>query len=263
MKPYERLAEAAAPDGTVLTLYRHDGAYLLRIDGIELMSTRRSQSEVQLAELACRGLADQPGVRVLVGGLGFGFTMRAALERLGPDAQVMVAEIVPEVIAWNRNPEYALAGAAMDGLAERVASVVHVDLSGVFGGEDHVVIACDPTPVRYQYLMRRKIHTAHEAYLEHYVNNHAKFGLRTPGIEGYVQFHIDADSSRALATIAGLGLWSADSVSELHVASVDTMLEGFASSPTLGDEAGIDEDRFVDRANSVMFTSDVVHRSST
>ena len=44
MKPYERLAEAAAPDGTVLTLYRHDGAYLLRIDGIELMSTRRSQS---------------------------------------------------------------------------------------------------------------------------------------------------------------------------------------------------------------------------
>jgi len=156
-----------------------------------------------------------------------------------------------------------VAGAAMDGLAERVASVVHVDLSGVFGGEDHVVIACDPTPVRYQYLMRRKIHTAHEAYLEHYVNNHAKFGLRTPGIEGYVQFHIDADSSRALATIAGLGLWSADSVSELHVASVDTMLEGFASSPTLGDEAGIDEDRFVDRANSVMFTSDVVHRSST
>jgi spermidine synthase len=114
VKPYERLAEAAAPDGTVLTLYRHDGAYLLRIDGIELMSTRRSQSEVQLAELACRGLADQPGVRVLVGGLGFGFTMRAALERLGPDAQVMVAEIVPEVIAWNRNPEYALSGAAMD-----------------------------------------------------------------------------------------------------------------------------------------------------
>ncbi|WP_411279309.1 hypothetical protein [Gemmatimonas sp.] len=113
MKPYERLAEAAAPDGTVLTLYRHDGAYLLRIDGIELMSTRRSQSEVQLAALACRDLSEQPSVRVLVGGLGFGFTMRAALERLGPDARVMVAEIVPEVIAWNRNPDYALAGAAM------------------------------------------------------------------------------------------------------------------------------------------------------
>lgn len=113
MKPYERLADAVAPDGTVLTLYRHDGAYLLRIDGIELMSTRRSQSEVQLADLACRGLRDQPGVRVLVGGLGFGFTMRAALERLGPDAQVMVAEIVPEVIAWNRNPDYPLAGTAM------------------------------------------------------------------------------------------------------------------------------------------------------
>ncbi|QJR37396.1 hypothetical protein [Gemmatimonas groenlandica] len=114
MKPYERLAEAAAPDGTVLTLYRHDGAFLLRIDGIELMSTRRSQSEVQLAALACRGLADRRDVRVLVGGLGFGFTMRAALERLGADAKVVVAEIVPEVIAWNRNPEFALAGAAMN-----------------------------------------------------------------------------------------------------------------------------------------------------
>ncbi|WP_373067453.1 hypothetical protein, partial [Gemmatimonas sp.] len=113
MKPYERLAEAAAPDGTVLTLYRHDGAYLLRIDGIELISTRRSQSEIRLAELACRGLSAQLSVRVLVGGLGFGFTMRTALERLGPDALGMVAEIVPEVIAWNRNPDYALAGAAM------------------------------------------------------------------------------------------------------------------------------------------------------
>jgi hypothetical protein len=153
------------------------------------------------------------------------------------------------------------AGAAIDGLSERIASVAHLDLSGAFGGEDHVVIDCAPTPVRYQYLMRRKIHTSHDAYLDHYIENHAKFGLRTPGIEGYVQFHIDAASSRALATIADLGLWAADSVSELHVASVSTMLEGFASAPTLGDDAGADEETFVDRANSVMFTSDVLYRS--
>jgi hypothetical protein len=153
------------------------------------------------------------------------------------------------------------AGAALEGLSERIAPVAHVDLSGAFGGEDHVVIECDPTPVRYQYLMRRKLHTTHDAYLDHYIENHAKFGLRTPGIEGYVQFHIDADTSRALATVAGVGLWAADSVSELHVASVDTMLAGFASAPTLGDEAGADEETFVDRANSVMFTSDVVHRA--
>ncbi len=114
MKPYERLAEASAPDGTILTLYRHDGAYLLRVNGVELMSTRRSQSEVLLAEVACRGLQERPVARVLVGGLGFGFTLRAALERLSDDAVVVVAEIVPEIIAWNRNPEYALSGTAMD-----------------------------------------------------------------------------------------------------------------------------------------------------
>ena len=152
------------------------------------------------------------------------------------------------------------AGAPLDGLADRFGALVHVDLSGVFGGEDHVVIPGPATPVRYQYLMRRKIHTGHEQYLDHYVHNHAKFGLRTQGIEGYVQFHIDADASRALATIAGFGLWAADSVSELHAASVAEMLAGFAVDPDLATDAGEDEARFVDRANSVMFTSDIVYR---
>lgn len=152
------------------------------------------------------------------------------------------------------------AGASLDGLADRFATLVHVDLSGVFGGDDHVVIPGPPTPVRYQYLMRRKIHTGHEQYLDHYIHNHAKFGLRTQGIEGYVQFHIDADTSRACATTAGFGLWAADSVSELHAASLEAMLAGFAADPALADDAGADEERFVDRANSVMFTSDIVYR---
>ena len=75
------------------------------------------------------------------------------------------------------------AGAPLDGLADRFAALVHVDLSGVFGGDDHVVIPGPPTPVRYQYLMRRRIHTGHQQYLDHYIHNHAKFGLRTQGIE--------------------------------------------------------------------------------
>ncbi len=160
-----------------------------------------------------------------------------------------------------RFDDVEVAAAAVQGLAGRLAPFVHVDLSGAFVGDDHVVIDCVPAPVRYQYLMRRRARTTSDQYLEHYVNHHAKFGLRTPGIEGYVQFHIDAAKSRALATISGLGLWAADSVSELHVESVDTMLAGFASAPTLADEAGADEERFVDRRNSVMFTSEVVHRS--
>ena len=79
MKPLERLGEARTPDGTLLQFYRHDGAYLIRADGVELMSTRRHLSEDTLAEVACAGLTAREGVRVLIGGLGLGFTLREAL----------------------------------------------------------------------------------------------------------------------------------------------------------------------------------------
>ena len=106
MKKLERLETATTPDGTVLSLYRHDGAYSVRVDGAELMSTRRHNSEDALAELVCAPLRDQPAARVLIGGLGLGFTLKAALAALASDARVVVAEIMPEVIAWNRNSEY-------------------------------------------------------------------------------------------------------------------------------------------------------------
>ena len=113
MKPLERLGEARTPNGTVIALYRHDGAYLIRADGVELMSTRRHLSEDRLADLACEPLQERPGARVLIGGLGLGFTLRAALRRLREDAEVVVAELVPEVIAWNADPRYALSAEAM------------------------------------------------------------------------------------------------------------------------------------------------------
>lgn len=160
-----------------------------------------------------------------------------------------------------RFDDAAAAAAAVHGLADRLAELVHVDLSGAFFGVDHVVIPCEPTPVRYQYLMRRKIGTTHDAYVDYYFHHHARFGPRTPGIEGYVQFHIDAAASQRCAAAAGVGLWAADSVSELHAADLGTMLAGFGADPNLAIEAGEDEERFVDRANSVMFISDVVHRA--
>lgn len=113
MKPLERLGEARTPSGTVLALYRHDGAYLIRADGVELMSTRRHLSEDRLADLACEPLRERPGARVLIGGLGLGFTLRAALRHLRADAEVVVAELVPEVIAWNADPRYDLSAEAM------------------------------------------------------------------------------------------------------------------------------------------------------
>jgi spermidine synthase len=131
VKPTERLGEARAPDGTVLTLYRHDGAYSIRANGVELMSTRRHHSEDRLAELACAPLAGVPGARVLVGGLGLGFTLRAALGALAGDARVVVAELVTEVIAWNRTPEFGLAA---DALADPRVELRHADVADVLAG---------------------------------------------------------------------------------------------------------------------------------
>jgi spermidine synthase len=113
MKRYERLGAARTPEGTELVLYRHDGAYLIRADGIELMSTRRHLSEDRLAELACAPIRDRRNARVLIGGLGLGFTLRAALAALQGDAEVVVAELVPEVIAWNADPAWDISAGAM------------------------------------------------------------------------------------------------------------------------------------------------------
>jgi spermidine synthase len=128
VKRTERLGEATAPDGTVLTLYRHDGNYAIRTRGVELMSTRRFHSEEQLAELVCAPLRERSGARVLIGGLGLGFTLRAALRTLPSDARVVVAEIVGEVIEWNRNPEYPLAAVS---LADPRVELVHDDVANV------------------------------------------------------------------------------------------------------------------------------------
>ncbi len=128
MKRLERLGSARTPNGTELVLYRHDGAYLIRADGIELMSTRRHLSEVRLADVACAAIRDRPNARVLIGGLGLGFTLRAALQTLRADAEVVGAELVPEVIAWNAEPAYDLSAEAMRDQRVRVLQSDVVDV---------------------------------------------------------------------------------------------------------------------------------------
>ena len=144
MKPLEHLARATAPDGTELTLCRHDATYVIRVGNEELMSTRRFHSEERLAELACRPLRETAGARVLIGGLGFGFTLRAALRELPADAAVVVAEIVPEIVAWNRDPAYPLAA---DALADPRVEVRVGDVAAVMrespGGFDAIMLDVD------------------------------------------------------------------------------------------------------------------------
>ena len=112
VKPWETVDRAAAPDGAELVLARRDGEWVVRVAGRTLMSSRVHGSEEALAAIVLRGLAAPRAV--LVGGLGMGFTLRAALDRLPPDARVVVVELVPGLVAWNRGPLAELAGRPLE-----------------------------------------------------------------------------------------------------------------------------------------------------
>jgi spermidine synthase len=107
------LEQVRTPDGSTMALVERDGEYVLRVNGRELMSTRHSFSEEQLGVVACKARARLEGARVLIGGLGLGFTLRAALATLPRGARVVVAELIPEVVAWNQNTAYPLASASL------------------------------------------------------------------------------------------------------------------------------------------------------
>ena len=110
MKPLEVLAEAVLPDGTVMKLTRRGDEYLILVAGVPLMSSRMHGSEEALAELACPHPGALESPNVLIGGLGMGFTLRAALDLLPLHASVVVAELVPAVVEWNRGALGPLAG---------------------------------------------------------------------------------------------------------------------------------------------------------
>lgn len=128
MKRSTVFEQVTTPDGSTMVLVERDGEYAIRVNGRELMSTRHSFSEEQLGVVACQGRAQLRGACVLIGGLGMGFTLRAALAQLQPDARVIVAELLPEVVTWNRNPAYPLAAVA---LADPRTEVVIGDVADI------------------------------------------------------------------------------------------------------------------------------------
>jgi spermidine synthase len=114
MKPWHQLGEHDTPDGTRLTLMKHDRDLVILANGKMLMSSRMHGSEEELAALACKHLAKADAPRVLVGGLGLGYTLRATLDLLPPSASVVVAELVAGVVEWNRGPLGPLANHPLD-----------------------------------------------------------------------------------------------------------------------------------------------------
>ncbi len=130
----ELLATAQVPGGEELRLYRHDRDFMIVLDRNELMSSRMSGSEVALANLTCDRLTTGKPPHLLIGGYGMGFTLRAALERLGAGARVTVAELVPEIIAWARGP---MAELAADCLDDARVDLLMADVASAITGSAH------------------------------------------------------------------------------------------------------------------------------
>lgn len=131
MTPRELLATAAVPGGDPLRLFRRGPDFFITLGHSELMTSRMSGSEEALADLACDRLGTNAAPNLLIGGYGMGFTLRAALERLGAGARVTVAELVPEVIDWARGPMAELTATCLD---DPRVDVVLGDVGAVIGG---------------------------------------------------------------------------------------------------------------------------------
>ncbi len=153
MKPYLKIAESTMPDGTVYSLHRHDGKIYLKYNGHELMSTVLTYSEQQLADLGCRSLLEGQASRpahpkVLIGGLGLGFTLKRTLDLVGSPASVDVAELMPPLIEWNRTHLVEFNGPLLE---DPRTKIIQGDLFDIVsnkppGSYDALLLDIDNTP---------------------------------------------------------------------------------------------------------------------
>jgi len=126
--PWTLLDTAQIPGGGELRLMRRGTEFSIKLGQNELMNSRLSGSEEALATLACRRIQSRDKPRMLIGGLGMGFTLRAALAVLGPKAEIVVAELVPSVVAWARG---AMAEMFGESLTDRRVTIREEDVSQI------------------------------------------------------------------------------------------------------------------------------------
>ena len=132
MIPWQELARAAVPgEAAPLVLSQHGRDFVITVGPRTLMGSRAHASEDALAERACARIADRPRAHVVIGGLGMGFTLAAALRKLRPDARVTVGELLAAVVEWNRGPLAHLAGRPLEDprVTVRVGDVADVILA--------------------------------------------------------------------------------------------------------------------------------------
>jgi spermidine synthase len=153
MKPFELLAQAQSPDGTAIQLKRRDDEFVILAGGRHLMSSRTHASEESLATFGCRRAAALPHPTILIGGLGMGYTLRAALDLLSPRATIVVAELIPEIVDWNRGP---LAHLARHPLADPRVRIEITDVVALLGAKsasrakfDAILLDVDNSPAAF------------------------------------------------------------------------------------------------------------------
>jgi spermidine synthase len=160
MLPWKTLDRAPTGDGGELVLSQRGGEFVIRIDGQDLMHSAFNGSERKLAVHGCAALRGAPSPRVLIGGVGMGFTARAALDVLPPGARVDVVELVGAVVRWNRDVLGHLAGAP---LLDRRVRVIEGDVVDTIAGAksryDAILLDVDNGPTAVTSWTNKRLYT--------------------------------------------------------------------------------------------------------
>ncbi len=160
MKHRTLIAQSLTPDQESLSLSLEEGHHVVRVRGEVLMSSRVSGSEQALARLAFADAGDGQFRRVLVGGLGMGFTLRAVLDELDSAARVEVLELLAPVVAWNRGPLAAYAARPLDDpRVEITVADVLAHLTGVAPAFDAIVLDVDNGPEAFTVAANHRLYT--------------------------------------------------------------------------------------------------------
>jgi len=148
MIPWKTIDRAQLPEGDgEISLHRRGDEFAIRVDGFDLMNSLAHESEDALARLACAEIADRPRPSVLIGGLGMGFTLAEALRGLSSGARVVVAELVPAVVTWNREHLAELSGRP---LQDKRVTICECDIIQILkkerGAYDAILLDVDNGP---------------------------------------------------------------------------------------------------------------------
>jgi spermidine synthase len=159
VKKWVLLDTTLTPDGSEMQLLQRDGDYTIRVAGIELMSSRQRASEEKLGELGCEGLAAKKHPRVLIGGLGMAFTLRAVLRSAPTNTQVVVAELIPEIVRWNQDSKYPFGSVALkDRRVEVKIQDVGTLIAASSNGFDSILLDVDNGPSFLTVKQNRKLY---------------------------------------------------------------------------------------------------------